>query len=417
MNSTALSESSNPIKSWQLLLFVIVAGIFFVAQIWVTHRYFTTVLPGGNDFYPRWYGSQQLLLEGRNPYDETVTREIEAVLDPLNQRTNSFNFAFPLNVSLTFLPLVILDYAWAQAIWIVVIIWLSGAMMLMLRQLLGWRTTPLSVLAILISTLTFYPVVRTIFLGQFTIHVTFFVVLGLLLRQRGHLLWAGVVLSLTIIKPQMMVLLLPWFVIWFFYQREWAILKGLVFGGLSQLIVTLVLLPSWPLDFLHGLGEYADRAGGRNLLEIVFGWLPAAILSPTVTLLSLLLLLLFCYQVRKPVLASLQRVEPVRSEHLFWQGTSWAIIVTALVPFQTGTTNQVLLLVPFVLWGSLLAARNKGVLFWVGFVGASVLLWVLFQVTLRGAAESELMFLPLPLLAFAGLLYWQWRTFRLAQAQ
>ena len=383
--------------------------LLFAAQAWVTYAYFTTQLPGGNDFFPRWYGARQLLLEGRNPYDQTVTREIEAVLDPLNQRTNSFNFAFPLPVIFSFFPLAWLSYAWAQAIWIITIIWLACVAQLLLLSLARWRLTPGTVLAILLLTLSFYPVTRTIFLGQFTIHVLLFLVLGFWLRWQGYPLLAGVSLSLATLKPQLLLLLLPWFILWFLYCRDWRALMGLVGGGVAQLLLSLLLLPSWPLDFVRGLGEYADRAGGRNLLQILLAWLPAGLQAPAVTLASVLLLLLVLYQIREPILALLRREAPATTEPepLFWLGTCWAIVVTNLVPFQTGTTNQVLLLIPFMIWGGALIRAGKGYLFWALSFGLAIGLWLLFRVTLQGAAEGELMFLPLPLLAAAGLVLWQ----------
>ncbi|MCA9988357.1 MAG: DUF2029 domain-containing protein, partial [Anaerolineales bacterium] len=317
--------------------------------------------------------------------------------------------AFPLPVIFSFFPLAWLSYAWAQALWIVIIIWLACAAQLMLLSLARWRLTPGTVLAVLLLTLVFYPITRTIFLGQFTVHVLFFLVLGLWLRRHGYQLAAGITLSLATLKPQLLVLLLPWLGLWFLYRREWRTLAGLLGGGVVQLLLSLLLLPSWPLDFVRGLGEYADRAGGRNLLQILLGWLPAGLQSPTVTLASLLLLLLFLYQIRQPALALLRREPPAATEpeQLFWQGIFWAIVVTALVPFQTGTTNQTLLLIPFMMWGGALVRAGKGYLFWLASFGLAVGLWLLFRVTLRGAAESELMFLPLPLLAAAGLVFWQ----------
>ena len=407
MSSTTDSQALAS-RRWLYAGLALLGLLLFAAQVWVTYTYFTTQLPGGNDFYPRWYGAQQLLLAGRNPYDQEVTHEIAAVLDPLNQQTNSFNFAFPLHVIFSFFPLIWLSYAWAQAIWIVLIIWLACAAQLLLLSLARWRLTPGTVLALLLLTLIFYPVTRTIFLGQFTVHVLFFLVLGFWLRRQGHALAAGVSFSLATLKPQLLVLLLPWLLLWFVYRREWRLLVGLVGGGIVQLLLSLLLLPSWPLDFLRGLGEYAARAGGRNLLQILLGWLPAGRQAPAVTLASLLLLLLFLYQIRQPVLAWLRR-EPVseaESENLFWHGTFWALVVTALVPFQTGTTNQVLLLIPLMFWGGMLVRAGKGYLFWMVAGLLAVGLWVMFRMTLRGAAESELMFLPLPLLAAAGLWLW-----------
>ena len=85
----------------------------------------------------------------------------------------------------------------------------------------------------------------------------------------------------------------------------------------------------------------------------------------------------------------------------FFQALNWTIIVGLLVTFQTGTTNQVLLLIPlFVELNSIQRKKTKfmyilGILLTWGFT------WTLFLSTLDGNYENVIMFLPLPLLALA----------------
>ena len=71
--------------------------------------------PRGNlsDLYPRWLGSRELLLHGRNPYSPEVTRDIQAgyygrVLDPSRAEDprDQQAFAYPLYVVFYLAPTI-----------------------------------------------------------------------------------------------------------------------------------------------------------------------------------------------------------------------------------------------------------------------------------------------------------------------
>ena len=398
MNRAAALPGGNRLPS--RLLFILLVSLFFLLQVWAAQRFFTSQVPGGNDFYPRWYGARALLVEGRNPYADAVTGDIERVLDPLQQRTNSFNFAFPLHVIFLFFPLVYLPYSWAQAAWMVTILWVAVGVVLVSRPLFAWRLSVAGLAGALLLTLTSYYVVRTLFLGQFTLHVTLFLAGSLLLYRRGHDGWAGALLALTSIKPQLVVLAAPWLVVWALGQRRWRFVGGLLAGGLLLLAGSLLLLPSWPLDFLDGLSDYAAVAGGRNTLAVLAGTLWPAQAAALRLLLAALLLLGMALRLWR---AWGRRHDPAQAAAAQLDGLYWAILVTLLVPFQTGTTNQVLLLL--LLFARAAASRRPVHLQLGGALLGSVAIWSLFFGTLRGAAESELLFLPLPFLALLLLLW------------
>jgi hypothetical protein len=86
------------------------------------------------------------------------------------------------------------------------------------------------------------------------------------------------------------------------------------------------------------------------------------------------------------------------SEESFARAIHWTIVVTLLVPFQTGTTNQVLLLIPLFAWLRRALAKWRALPVTIGVSALLVGLWVLFLSTIRGNWENPLMFLPLPLL-------------------
>src|SRR5215469_12168429 len=75
--------------------------------------------PRGNlsDLYPRWLGARELLLHGRDPYGDDITREIQVgyygrVLDPSrpNDPRDQQAFAYPVYVALMLAPTVNLPF-------------------------------------------------------------------------------------------------------------------------------------------------------------------------------------------------------------------------------------------------------------------------------------------------------------------
>ena len=123
------------IKRRDVLILVFLFLLLFGLESWVTHRVLTSQVPGANDYYSRWHGARALLVEGRNPYGLDVTEEIQPVIkiDPSEVGRGGFNY--PLHVIFLFWPLVYLSYAWAQAIWMVMLQWFAIGLAFALQQL------------------------------------------------------------------------------------------------------------------------------------------------------------------------------------------------------------------------------------------------------------------------------------------
>ena len=391
-------------KDWLILSILLI--ILFALQTFVVQRNLTSQVPGANDFYSRWHGARAFLLEGRNPYALDVTEEIQPVIgiDPSEVGRGGFNY--PLHVIFFFWPLVYLPYDWTQAIWWTVVLWLAIASTIVLLQWLEIKPKPTQLLTFLLVALTFYPITRSVFLGQFTLHILFFLTLSLFLLKRNpsnnpsvlaavalpHAssstagatsnnrdFWAGVALSAASIKPQMLILVVPFLLLWALTQKRWRFIGGLLAGGAVFLAASLALMPTWPLEFLADTRRYRQFSGGFTPLQLLLGdvWqIPAALL--------VLVMLYFWWTSRA-------------SDSAFKQALYWTIIVQTLVTFQTGTTNQVLLWIPILDWlASIRTSRGARLslaltsLVWFA-------AWTLFVRTL-GEHEHPIMFLPLSFL-------------------
>jgi hypothetical protein len=129
--------------------------------------------------------------------------------------------------------------------------------------------SPIGLVGLLLSTLFLYPITRTIFLGQFTLHVTLALVAVLLALQRGSDTLAGAFLAVTFVKPQMVVFVAPFLVLWAIRQKRWCVIGGLLAGGLSLSLTSLALFPRWPISFFEDVMRYREVAGGRNPLVVL----------------------------------------------------------------------------------------------------------------------------------------------------
>jgi hypothetical protein len=381
-------------KQW-LIIALLFLFIFAVESAAIQHN-FTSKFPGGNDFYSRWAGAKALLLEGRDPYSPDVTGEIEVILDPQQLRANSFSFAYPLHVIFVFWPLVYVDYSWAQAIWMVCLQWIVIASAMLLLSQDDWPRSGFVTGVALFAALFFYPAARAIMLGQFTLHVIFFLILTVGALRQGRDGWAGFFFAATSIKPQMVLLAGLWLVLWAVRWRRWRFIGSTLVSGAGLLVASMLLFPRWPFSFIEDLGRYADRAGGLNPMDVLAGMLlpnNVATLRWGITI-GLIVILLFAW------IRALRRADDALFDHALY----WGIIINLLVFFQTGSPNQILLLLPIATWLKLLYDKWGG---WITGIAVLVLTlapWVLFIATIRGDHESPLLLLPLPILALFILL-------------
>jgi hypothetical protein len=239
-------------------------------------------------------------------------------------------------------------------------------------------------------------------LGQFTLHVTLFLVLMLWLLRQERDIWAGVCLAATSVKPQMVILLGAWFVLWAVMQRRWRFVWGVLGGGAAMFLLSLPLFPRWPIAFIEDIQRYAPVAGGKNPVVLFGDRLLPGLGEPVrwgLTAVLLAAMLWSWWRSRRS------------NEALFLQATYWTIVVSLLVTFQTGTTNQVLLLIPLFDWLGRVRKRPFGSTITIIILLLLVVLpWVFFINTISGNAENAIMFLPLPLLALGVLVVTSWQS-------
>jgi hypothetical protein len=375
--------------------------LVYLLMAWATYRVFTSRIPGGNDFYPRWRGTKALFTEGKDPYSKEVTLQIQQEMygRPALEDEDQVAFAYPIYVSLMVLPLSFLPYPLAQAFWLsALVLAVLGTLVALLRTL-EWKPPAVAMVGLTLWSILFYPTARSILLGQFSIIVLALLAFTVWALHQRKLFLAGSLLALSTVKPQMVFLVVPFLLFSTWRKGQYRTLAGFLsaLGVLS--VLSFVVLPTWIPSFASGLASYSSYTSiyreGRSPLGVLISYLlPSTLVFPTTVLVSVAILAYVLY-------AWARSGRNVGSDCMAFLIT---IVATVLLPAQTGTTNQVLLLLPFFYWLHEFRTSAAG-----RFALMSALLvapWALFLLTFaHRKGEHAVMSVPLPLVAI-GLLWW-----------
>jgi hypothetical protein len=376
----------------------------FIAVVYLLLAYgvysaFTSRIPSGNDFYPRWRGTQALVVEGRDPYSEEVTLEIQQGMygRPAREDEDQVGFAYPLYVSFLLLPFALLPYPLAQALWVSALILTILAALLVMLRTVEWHPSPLGLVSLSLWSVLFYPSARSIILGQISIVVLALLVLALWALEERHEALAGCLLAASTIKPQMVFLIVPFLLLVSLRRGVRKTLVTFLCTMVVLVLLCLIVLPSWIPSFLAGLSSYQSYTSiyreGNSPLGVIFAYLlPPGLAVPVAGLASIALV----------ACLACTWIVSIRQQANTYQTLFLTIAITLLIPAQTGTTNQVLLLLPIIY----LLARYPGNRA-IHLAMPSLLLagpWLLFLLAFTVSnGEHAIMSVPLPVLTLVVL--------------
>ncbi|MEM7033828.1 MAG: glycosyltransferase 87 family protein [Chloroflexota bacterium] len=368
-----------PISSTWLILATIVILIMIVEAV-VIHRIYATQYPGTADFFARWYGAKELVLRQRNPYTREI--ELEAQYAMFGRYTepheDQVNFAYPLYTVFLFWPLTLTDYAWAQAIWMVVLQFSLMGMAMMLFGIVRWRPPPWLFVLTIFWSIFFYPGARAIMLGQFSVIVALGLLVCVWALLNGYDILAGLVLPLTTVKPQMVFLIIPFLLLWAWRQKRWRFIISSAGGMAFLFLASVIWVPNWPLLFVQTLSAYSDYVGfGSPLENMTARFTPGfdTVLNPVITVILAGFLLWQWWQVL------------TKSPEKFLWALSWTLLISSLIAFRSATANHVILFLPMFLVFKRLARAPWQVV--TVQIGGSLLLWVLFLTTIDTSRGSN----------------------------
>jgi len=218
----------------------------------------------GADFYPIWLTSRRALLVHHDPYSASMTRRIQVGLfgrtldlGPADLRDYRA-FAYPAFVDLLFWPLALLPFSLVRiglavilpaATAISVVLWLRSFRLRVKLFTLGSLT---------LLTLSSYVVLEGLFAEQVGLLVGFLLAASLTALVGGRSFFSGSLLALTLIKPQMTILVIAYLLLWSFRQgrARWRFLGGFVFVAALLGFSSVLVWPHWISEWLQVLFRY-----------------------------------------------------------------------------------------------------------------------------------------------------------------
>ena len=181
--------------------------------------------------------------EAERLYDQPYFRHLQE-----SMRDDPLRSLYPPTLGLLVAPLTRLSYDKAMAAW-----WAIQALCILATGVIFYRTTPLPRpvrIRMLVALAALAPLWIAIGIGQLAPMFLLLVAGGLTLHKRGQCGWAGLLLSLLALKPQ----LAAGLVLWMLLRRDLRTLLGLAAGFALQVLAVAALLgPGLWLDYLHAM--------------------------------------------------------------------------------------------------------------------------------------------------------------------
>ena len=400
---------NNPNWLRSLLVLLVVA---IIIGLGIANYRFVLQAPGGNDFLARWVGAHYWVVKGINPYDQQVSLAAQEMIygrsaDPSNEEDLA-HFVYPLPAMIFFAPFGLLTYPIARTLWMTLLEISLPLLALIGVQLARWKPSRKLLVFLMVFSVVWYHGFRSIVVGQFAVFEALLIAGALLAIQRRIDSVAGILLALSIAKPQMSFLLVPFILLWAARSRRWELISWTI-GSMVVLVgISLFLIPNWPLLWVRQLLEYPKYTSIGSPVSILAELIPSASRGITYGLTALALL----YLAWEWWLA-------IGKEDRWFQWTAaLTIVITNLVAFRTATTNYVVLLPVLCLIFKMLGERwsRRGNTFtWLTLFVLLIGLWVMFLTSVEGNTESAIMYLPLPFVSLLGLLWSRWWTVSVPQ--
>lgn len=384
-----------PFVQYAILVAVILA--ILIINVVFTHNTLTAPFPGHNDFMSRWEGARSYWIDGLNPYREAASLNIQERIygRAAAPDQDPGYFAYPFFTAFIIAPLVLTDYAWASAIWMVLLeVCLIGALFFNLGAI-RWRPKPILLLIILIWALLDYLPMRGLLLGQPGLLVYFLQALALsaILSRRDAI--GGAALALSTFKPQMGFLIVPLLILYALRLRRWRYVAAftITFGVL--MVASFVLQPSWLSDWLTQVNIYSSyTALGSPVWIIAQYYLSLGAVGEVLLIAPLIGVLIWSWY-----MVLIQG----KDERFLW-AAALTLTITHLIAPRTATPHYVVFTLPILFYMREITARRRGWLAAILLIGLTIVTWIHFLSTVQGEFEHPTLYLPLPIALFALLI-------------
>ncbi|HZU87166.1 MAG TPA: glycosyltransferase family 87 protein [Anaerolineaceae bacterium] len=367
--------------------------------------------PGGNDFLVHWVGTRDFLTKGSSPYSDETALHIQTLAygRAALPGEHELRVAYPFYSAGLFMPFALIeDYNMARAAWMTVLELALFFMTLATMRLMRWKISPLILVFFILFSIFWYHAVRPVINGNAVILIALGVV-GVFLALRNDLdELAGILLAVVTIKPQVVILIVLFVLIWAFSRRRWRLITWF-FGMMVLLIaVGMLFLPDWIFQNLREVMRYASYNPPGTPGQAFAVWLPATgeRLGYGLSAILAVVLLLEWWLARK-----------ADFRHFLWTACL-TLVVSQWIGIQTDPGNYIVcfpaLALIFATWERRWHFRGSLMVFF-SMLLLGVGLWMLFLGTLETGyqpQQSPVMIFPLPAFLLVGLYWVRWWALR-----
>ena len=220
---------------------------------------FTVQNPGGNDFLVHWVGTRNLLIDGDSPYSEETATRIQTLAygRPARQGEHELRVAYPLYSGILFTPFALIgNYALARALWMTMLETAIIGIAFLCLRMVNWKIHGWMLLVYLVFALLWYHAVRPVINGNAVVFVALFIAGALEAIRHGRDEFAGVLLAFSTIKPQVVVLIIPFILFWAITAKRWKILIWLLIALVVLSLSAMIFVVDWPLQNLVEVLRY-----------------------------------------------------------------------------------------------------------------------------------------------------------------
>jgi hypothetical protein len=225
--------------------------------------------PVHNDLLGRQFATRAMLLRSADPYSPEMRREIQEVTghDP------GQGFDYPVLLAVLLVPVAYVP--WETLRWAFLLVTapaLFGSFLLCI-PLAGLRVTRAHAVALALVAVCSWPTMFALRLQQPTLLVALLVLPACFLLSRGYEVGAGILLALSTFKPQLVLPLLLWLLLWSCVQRRWKLPLAFTIAETVYFLCSECLVPGWVPHWLADLHRYRGLAGDLPLQLILGHWL------------------------------------------------------------------------------------------------------------------------------------------------
>ena len=215
--------------------------------------------PGGLDFLAHWQGTRSFLKNGTNPYSEQTAATINSQIGEMGvEESGEYRFVSSLISFVVLVPFsLIKDFAVARAVWMT---FLEVILLTSVWLVVKWlRRLPsaFKLIIVFVPIFSFYPTVKGLMDGSLAIVCFVLIILAIHLLINRVDEAAGVVLALTLIKPDMVYPFLIVILVWALANKRTQMVWWLVGSVMLLIGFSMVLIPEWPVSYTTGILNYS----------------------------------------------------------------------------------------------------------------------------------------------------------------